>query len=52
MLLSNLLSFAADKDYDWMALREELHDEGVRLLIKHLTVSRGYLQELSSERFY
>ena len=31
----DLLSLAADKGYDWMALREELRDEGVRPLIEH-----------------
>ncbi|GAA0471242.1 hypothetical protein GCM10008985_30160 [Halococcus dombrowskii] len=31
----DLLSLAADKGYDWMALRKELRDEGVRPLIKH-----------------
>ena len=31
----DLCSLAADKGYDWMRLREQLCDEGVRPLIKH-----------------
>ncbi|MBX0325675.1 IS5 family transposase [Halomicroarcula sp. F13] len=31
----NLASLAADKGYDWMELRDKLHEEGVRPLIKH-----------------
>ena len=31
----DLRSLAADKDYDWMRLREQLREEGVRPLIKH-----------------
>lgn len=31
----DLHSLAADKGYDWMALRENLREEGVRPLIKH-----------------
>ena len=31
----DLLSLAADKGYDWMALREKLRGKGVRPLIKH-----------------
>ena len=31
----DLLSLAADKGYDWMALRENLRGKGVRPLIKH-----------------
>ena len=31
----DLLSLAADKGYDWMALREELREKDVRPLIKH-----------------
>ena len=31
----DLLSLAADKGYDWMALREKLREEDVRPLIKH-----------------
>ena len=31
----DLASFAADKGYDWMELREKLREEGVRPLIKH-----------------
>ena len=31
----DLLSLAADKGYDWMVLRENLREKGVRPLIKH-----------------
>jgi len=31
----DLTSLAADKGYDWMALREKLREDGVRPLIKH-----------------